>query len=97
LGRDRRVAFCATERDALKVASGDGGATVNEVILSVATGGLRRLFERRDEPLPDHLVALVPMSVRRPEEQLELGNRIATLMVRLPVAEAEPAARLPLV
>jgi len=36
----------------------------------------------------------VPMSVRLPDEQLELGNRIATLLVRLPLAEADPAARL---
>ena len=51
------------------------------MILSIAAGGLRRLFERRGEQLPEQLVALVPMSIRRPDEHLELGNRIATLMV----------------
>jgi WS/DGAT/MGAT family acyltransferase len=60
----------------------------------VATGGLRRYFERRGEPVPDQIVALVPMSVRRPDEDLELGNRIATLLVALPIAETDPAARL---
>ena len=34
------------------------------------------------------------MSIRRPGEDLELGNRIATLLVRLPIAEIDPAARL---
>jgi WS/DGAT/MGAT family acyltransferase len=94
IGRDRRVAFVKTELDALKRACGDTGATVNDVILSIATGGLRRLFERRGEPPPERLVALVPMSIRRSDEHLELGNRIATLMVALPLAESDPAERL---
>ncbi len=94
IGRDRRVGFVATDLQALKDARGDGGATVNDVILSVATGGLRRAFERRGEPVPETIVALVPMSIRRPDEHLELGNRIATLMVPLPLGEADPARRL---
>ena len=94
IGRDRRVAFVRTELDALKQARGETGATVNDVILAVATGGLRRLFERRREAVPDQLVALVPMSIRRSDEHLELGNRIATLMVALPLSEPDPAERL---
>jgi WS/DGAT/MGAT family acyltransferase len=97
IGRDRRVAFVRTELDALKRARGETGATVNDVILAVATGGLRRLFERRGEAVPDQLVALVPMSIRRSDERLELGNRIATLMVALPLSEPDPAERLRLV
>jgi WS/DGAT/MGAT family acyltransferase len=94
VGRDRRVAFARTDLDLLKSIRGDSGATVNDVILSVAAGGLRRLFERREAEVPEHLVALVPMSIRRPGEDLELGNRIATLLVRLPVGEADARARL---
>jgi diacylglycerol O-acyltransferase len=94
IGRDRRVAYVRTDLDLLKAIKEGGAATVNDVILSIAAGGLRRYFERRGEPLPEHLVALVPMSVRRPEEELELGNRIATLLVTVPIAESDPAARL---
>jgi diacylglycerol O-acyltransferase / wax synthase len=94
IGRDRRVGFVRTELDHLKSMRGDSGATVNDVILSVAAGGLRRLFERRGERLPEHLVALVPMSIRKPDEDLELGNRIATLLVRLPIGEIDAGARL---
>jgi diacylglycerol O-acyltransferase / wax synthase len=97
IGRDRRVAFVQTELDDLKRARGETGATVNDAILSVATGGLRRLFERRGQAVPEHLVALVPMSIRRSDEHLELGNRIATLMVALPLSETDPAERLRLV
>jgi WS/DGAT/MGAT family acyltransferase len=94
VGRDRRVAFVRTELDRLKAMRGDSGATVNDVILCIAAGGLGRLFERRGADLPRHLVALVPMSIRKPNEDLELGNRIATLLVRLPIGETDPRARL---
>jgi diacylglycerol O-acyltransferase / wax synthase len=97
IGRDRRVAFVRAGLDAVKRARGESGATVNDVILAAATGGLRRLFERRGEEVPDRLVALVPMSIRRSDEHLELGNRIATLMVALPLSEPDPAERLRLV
>ena len=94
IGRDRRVAFLETSLDSLKAARGDGPATVNDVVLAAVTGGLARFFERRGEELPEHIVALVPVSVRRPDEELELGNRIATLFVALPVRERDPAERL---
>jgi diacylglycerol O-acyltransferase len=97
IGRDRRVAFVRSDLDAVKRARGETGATVNDVILAIATAGLRRLFERRGREVPDRLVALVPMSIRRSDEQLELGNRIATLMIALPLSEADPVERLRLV
>jgi diacylglycerol O-acyltransferase / wax synthase len=94
IGRDRRVAFVATELEALKHARGRSPATVNDVILSVTAGALRRGFARRGEEIPRHLVALVPVSIRRPGEDLELGNRIATILVPLPVREIDPVRRL---
>jgi diacylglycerol O-acyltransferase / wax synthase len=97
IGRDRRVAFARAELQALKDARGDGGATVNDVILAIAAGGLRRFLVGRGEEVPRYLVALVPVSVRRPDEHLELGNRISTILVRLPLAAADPAERLELV
>jgi diacylglycerol O-acyltransferase / wax synthase len=94
IGRDRRVAFAATTLEKIKDARGDTGATVNDVVLSVATGALRAFLEGRGDPVPERLVALVPMSIRRPEEQHDLGNRIATLLVSLPLAERDPRRRL---
>src|SRR5204863_501114 len=43
---------------------------------------------------PDYLVALVPVSIRRPNEKGELGNRLSTIMVRLPLSEPDPRKRL---
>lgn len=97
IGRDRRIGLLETELAAIKAMRGATEATVNDVILAVSTGALRRWFERRDEPLPEQLVALVPMSVRRPGDEAELGNRLATLLVALPVGESDAARRLELI
>ena len=53
---------------------------------------LRRYLEAAGEPLGKPLVALVPVSVRRPGE--EGGNRISTVLIDLPVAEPDPGARI---
>ena len=94
IGRDRRVAWVPTDLQALKDARVVEGATVNDVILAVATGALRRFLARLGDELPEYLVALVPVSIRRPDEQLELGNRITTIFVRLPIGSADPRERL---
>jgi WS/DGAT/MGAT family acyltransferase len=95
IGRDRRVAWTRTELDRLKRARDAAeGATVNDVILSVAAGALRRFLERRGDEVPDYLVALVPVSIRRPDEKGELGNRMSTIMVKLPLNEPDPHKRL---
>jgi diacylglycerol O-acyltransferase len=95
IGRDRLIAWARTDLDRLKRARDIAeGSTVNDVILSVAAGALRRYLERRGNPVPDYLVALVPVSIRRPNEKGELGNRISTIMVRLPLHEPDPRKRL---
>jgi diacylglycerol O-acyltransferase / wax synthase len=94
IGRDRVVAFGHGELQAIKDARGDSGATVNDVILAVVAGALRRFLAGRGDEVPEHLVALVPVSIRRPDEQLELGNRISTILVRLPLGEEDPRRRL---
>jgi diacylglycerol O-acyltransferase / wax synthase len=97
IGRDRVIAWARTDLDRMKRAREIAeGSTVNDVILSVAAGALRRYLEGRGDKVPDYLVALVPVSVRRPNEKGELGNRISTIMVRLPLHEPDPAKRLEL-
>ena len=94
IGRDRLVAYVHGDLQAIKDARGDTDATVNDVILATVAGALRRFMAGRGDAVPDHLVALVPVSIRRPDEQLELGNRISTILVRLPLSEEDPRARL---
>ncbi len=70
------------------------GGTVNDVVLSATASGLRALLQSRHEALPAAgLRAMVPINVRRASEHLALGNKISSLFVELPVAEADCVRR----
>jgi WS/DGAT/MGAT family acyltransferase len=73
------------------------GATLNDVVLAVCAGALRRYLLERDA-LPDKpLIALVPVSVRSRDDGSDSGdsgNALATLLCDLATDEPDPAARL---
>ncbi|WP_410483216.1 wax ester/triacylglycerol synthase domain-containing protein [Streptomyces sp. ST1015] len=71
------------------------GGTVNDVLIGVVAGALRRwLDERGDGSAGVVPRALVPVSQRRPRTAQRQGNRLSGYLVRLPVDQAEPLARL---
>jgi diacylglycerol O-acyltransferase / wax synthase len=71
------------------------GGTVNDVVLTLVSGGLRDLLEARGERVADRTIrALVPVSVRRPGERGVYNNRVSAMFAELPVGVADPAARL---
>jgi WS/DGAT/MGAT family acyltransferase len=70
------------------------GGTVNDVVLAIAAGGLRRLLLARGESLPEQgLRAMVPVNMRAAGEELALGNRITSLFVHIPVGVEDPVER----
>jgi diacylglycerol O-acyltransferase / wax synthase len=68
--------------------------TVNDVILSVVAGALRRWLEARGESLGPDLRALVPVSMRGAHDRNTFGNQISAVFCPLPVAEPNPVERL---
>ena len=95
IGRDRRVAWVRADLDRLKRAREPvERSTVNAVVLSVVAGALRRFMQKRGDDVPEHLVALVPVSIRRPDQEHDMGNRISTILVKLPLGEPDPRRRL---
>lgn len=67
------------------------GTTVNDVMLAAVAGAMRAYLMRHGErPVP--LKAMVPVSVRAPEDVL--GNRISFVFVELPCDEPDPLGRL---
>jgi WS/DGAT/MGAT family acyltransferase len=96
-GQQRRYGMLrASLADHRKVRKAHGG-TVNDVVLAVVTGALRRWLISRGEPLTaDTAVrAMVPVSVRaRARGEAGAGNSISAYLVDLPVAEEDPLARL---
>jgi diacylglycerol O-acyltransferase / wax synthase len=98
IGPHRRYDWVRTDLDELKEIKNRLGGTVNDVVLAVVTGALRRFLEHRGEDIDElTLRAMVPVSVRRDEEFGETGNRVAAMMAPLPVYEADPVERLTIV
>jgi diacylglycerol O-acyltransferase len=72
-------------------------ATINDVVLATVAGGLRAfLLARGDDPddPKNALQALCPVSIRDTSEKTALGNRLAMLLVQLPIDDADPERRL---
>jgi WS/DGAT/MGAT family acyltransferase len=69
---------------------------LNDVILAVTTGALRRFAALSEEPATT-LRAMVPVNVRASADAPADGNRITFAFVELPVAEPEPLRRVALI
>jgi WS/DGAT/MGAT family acyltransferase len=89
IGPDRLFAMARGSLDEVKAVRRATGATVNDVLLTTVA---LMLSEFLDDP-PENVVALVPVSVRTENERGELGNRISTVFVDLPLRGA-PLERL---
>ncbi|NIV32197.1 MAG: DUF1298 domain-containing protein, partial [Anaerolineae bacterium] len=71
------------------------GGTVNDILLTAMTGALQRYLQGRGEWQDDiSLRAAVPVNMRPPNTEGELGNRIGMVFLALPVGLADPAERL---
>jgi WS/DGAT/MGAT family acyltransferase len=92
ISSNRDFAFVSAALADVKRAARAAQATVNDVVLTAVTGMLRRYLDHSDGSARP--VALVPVSVRRRDERGELGNRISTVLVELPVSVQDPGQRL---
>jgi diacylglycerol O-acyltransferase len=93
----RRVALSSLSLDDFKKVKNHFGCTVNDVVLAVCAGALRRYLLDYAELPDDPLVAMVPMSVRTDDEKGSHGNRISAMLTSLATNIAEPAERLEVV
>ena len=80
---------------AVKAAGQTAGATINDVLVTAAAGGLRRYLAARGEPVDGlDLRATVPVNLRPLDEAHKLGNRFGLVFLALPIGLEDPAARL---
>ncbi len=102
IGARRSVAFASASVLGLhRAAAACDGATVNDAVLAVVAGGLRRWLEaghghlgsvRVKVPVSLHGIAAGPG-----EEQHQLGNRDSFFCVDLPLGSIEPMQRLEMI
>ncbi len=70
------------------------GVSVNDVVMAMCAGALRRWLTEHDA-LPDQpLVAMIPVSVRDPASQGALGNKVSAMLATLPTSVADAGLRL---
>ncbi|WP_433507527.1 WS/DGAT/MGAT family O-acyltransferase [Pseudonocardia halophobica] len=99
IGEQRRFGMARTslfEHRVIRRRHGAGGGSVNDVVLAVVTGALRRWLISRGEPIfADSVVrAMVPVSMRGRTGAATSGNQISAVFVELPVGIADPVERL---
>jgi WS/DGAT/MGAT family acyltransferase len=94
-GPTRAYWYSSFQLDDFKEIKNAFGATINDVVLGIVSGGFRKYLEIHGEDV-DHLKlkALVPVSLRDEKQKTALGNVLALMMVPLPVDEPFPAARM---
>lgn len=90
----RKIAFAQVQLDEIKQIKRLAGATVNDVVLAVCSGALRRYLAHRGEEPEESLVALVPVSVRSEDQKGTMGNKISGMLVSLATTIEDPVERL---
>jgi len=91
----RRIVWTSFPLDDFLAMRGAAGCKVNDVVLAVITSALRHYLPPNTVAgYGTRLRALIPVSVRREEEHLALGNRVSCMFAHLPIGVADPVDRL---
>jgi diacylglycerol O-acyltransferase / wax synthase len=94
IGPHRRVAFAELPLAEAKAIKQRLSGTLNDVILTVVAGALRRHLHEHGEPTDQSLVGMVPISTHAAPESGDSGNQVSAMLVGLPVDVADPVERL---
>jgi WS/DGAT/MGAT family acyltransferase len=98
IGPHRSYRWVHSHLDDFRTVKDTFGGTVNDVVLAVVAGALRRWLTTRGVKTGGmELRALVPVSLRTEEERGMLGNRLAVFRAPLPVYAQDPIERLRIV
>jgi diacylglycerol O-acyltransferase / wax synthase len=94
----RRFAAQSWDMDRVKSVCSDRDASVNDVVLAMCSGALRRYLLDHDA-LPDHpLVSAVPVSLRsRDADEAGGGNAVGAVLCNLGTHLEQPEARLDMI
>jgi diacylglycerol O-acyltransferase / wax synthase len=98
IGSHRRFAWVRSDLAQFKTVKNALGGTVNDVVLAVVSGAMRRWLAARGlrtEGL--ELRAQVPVSIRATEQRGQTGNQIVALRAPIPAYVSDPVERLDVV
>ena len=92
----RRFAFGSVPLAEVKRVKNHFGLTVNDVVMALTTGALRRWLLDHDSLPSTPLVAAVPVSIRTEHVPGEHANQISVMLAELPTHVADPVERVKL-
>jgi WS/DGAT/MGAT family acyltransferase len=93
ISAQRRFAFGSLPLTTIKsIKNSVPGATVNDVVIALCAGALRRRMVARGDDIGTPLVAMVPVSVRTSDQQF--GNQISSMIVPIPTDQNGARQRL---
>jgi diacylglycerol O-acyltransferase len=96
LGVPKRVAWSPPiPLQDIKAVGKELGGTVNDVVMTAMSGSLHRYLRARGEEADDlNVRAIIPVNLRSPGTEEELGNKFGLVFLSLPVGTADPGDRL---
>jgi len=90
----RRVAIRKASLDNIKRLKNAAGTTVNDIVLAICAGALRRYLISHDALPHAPLRAMVPVSIRTGDEDDAWTNRVSALYIDLPTDTNDPLERI---
>jgi diacylglycerol O-acyltransferase len=90
----RRFAFRSVDLNTVKQIKNAFGVSVNDVVMAMCAGALRRWLADREALPSQPLIAMIPVSVRDPASKGALGNKVSAMLAALPTNVSEPGLRL---
>ncbi len=95
IGPHRRFDWLSMDLAEVKDVRKALGGSLNDVVLTVVTGAVRRFLERRQrDPKEIEFRVMAPVSVRSKDEEGSLGNRVSAWVIELPIGEPDPRTQL---
>ena len=95
IGPHRRFDWASMDLRLAKDVGHRLGAKLNDVVLAIVAGALRKFLRRREVAVERlDFRAMVPVNVRTHEDHEALGNRVAMMVARLPLDARDPGERL---
>ncbi|MGH3969611.1 MAG: wax ester/triacylglycerol synthase family O-acyltransferase [Mycobacterium sp.] len=94
LSAARSVAFGTVPLKDVKAIKNELGVTVNDVVIALCAGALRRRLTSTGDLPADPLVAYMPVSTRLPDTKDRYGNAISSMVAPIPTHLADARERL---
>ena len=98
LGPQRRFEWVSCKLDDLKAIRRGLGCSINDVVLTIVTGAVREYLLGKGVDLSEiDFKVSTPVSIRKEEEKGDLGNKVSSWIIPLPIRDSDPKKQLEMI